>query len=62
MTISLAALDSNAGIVDNVDAILLQGPYRSTGAAVINLHGFTLLWIGISTAVGGILISRASVM
>ncbi len=45
-----------AGIADAVDPALLAGPYHDAAGALINQHGFNLLWIGLFTAVGGIFI------
>lgn len=47
-----------AGIADAVDPALLAGPYHDAAGALINQHGFNLLWIGLFTAVGGVLIWR----
>ncbi len=58
MTISLDAPDAVAGIADAVDPALLVGPYHEAAGGLINQHGFNLLWIGVFTAFGGILIWR----
>jgi len=60
MTISLDAPAAVAGIADAIDPALLAGPYHGAANALINQHGFNLLWIGLFTAIGGVLIWRSS--
>lgn len=61
MTISQDAAGAVAGIADAVDPTLLAGDYHEAVGALINQHGFNLLWIGAFTLVGGILIWRRSI-
>jgi CHASE2 domain-containing sensor protein len=61
MTVSLDTPDAVAGIADAVDSALLVGPYHEAVGAVINQHGFNLLWIGAFTLVGAFYIWRTSV-
>lgn len=61
MTISQDTANAVAGIADAVDPALLVATYPDAAGAVINQHGFNLLWIGAFTLVGGIFIWRASV-
>lgn len=61
LTITQSAPNSIAGIADAVDPSLLVGIYHPAVDAVINQHGFNLLWIGIFTIVGGIFIWRQNV-
>ncbi|MEP0324166.1 hypothetical protein [Bauldia litoralis] len=49
-----------AGIADAVDAALLTGPYHDAPGALINQHGWNLFWIGLFTAIGGVLVWRGS--
>ena len=56
MTISLDTPAAIAGIADAVDPAVLAGPYHEAAGALINQHGFNLLWIGLFTAVGGFFI------
>ena len=49
-----------AGIADAVDPGLLTGTYHEAVGAVINQHGFNLLWIGAFTVIGAIYIWRGS--
>lgn len=62
MTISQETAGAVAGIADAVDPALLAGEYHAAVGAVLNQHGFNLLWIGAFTVVGGIMIWRQSVM
>lgn len=61
MTISQDTPAAVAGIADAVDPALLAGPYHEAAGALINQHGFNLLWIGAFTAIGAFFIWRASV-
>lgn len=61
MTISQDAAGSVAGIADAVDPTLLAYEYHAAVGAVLNQHGFNLLWIGAFTVVGGVFIWRQSV-
>lgn len=61
MTISVDTPDAIAGIADAVDPALLVGPYHEAVEAVINQHGFNLLWIGTFTLAGAFYIWRNSV-
>ncbi len=61
MTIAQDTAGAVAGIADAVDPALLVGPYHEAAGAIINQHGFNLLWIGAFTVVGAIYIWRASV-
>mgnify|MGYP001796986349 CR=1 FL=1 len=61
MTISQDAAGSVAGIADAVDPALIAGEFHPAVGAVLNQHGFNLLWIGAFTFVGGVYIWRQSV-
>lgn len=61
MTISQDAAGSVAGIADAVDPALIAGEFHPAVGAVLNQHGFNLLWIGAFTVVGGVYIWRQSV-
>ncbi len=61
MTIALDTPAAVSGIADAVDPASLQMIYPDAVGAIINQHGFNLLWIGVTTFVGGIYIWRASV-
>lgn len=58
MTISSDTPAAVAGIADAVDPALVVGPYHEAAGALINQHGFNLLWIGLTTAVCAIFIWR----
>lgn len=40
-----------AAIADAVDPAVLAGPYHEAVGAVVNQHGFNLLWIGLTTTI-----------
>jgi len=61
MTISQDAAGAVAGIADAVDPALIAHDYHPAVGAVLNQHGFNLLWIGAFTVVGGVYIWRQSV-
>lgn len=61
MTISQGTAGAVAGIADAVDPTLLAGDYPAAVGAILNQHGFNLLWIGAFTVVGGVMIWRQSV-
>lgn len=61
MTISLDTPSAIAGIADAVDPSTLEMAYPDAAGAIINQHGFNLLWIGIVTFIGGLIIWRESV-
>ncbi len=58
LTITQVAPDSIAGISDAVDPAVFHETYHAATDALINQHGFNLLWIGIFTTIGGVLIWR----
>lgn len=61
MTISQDAAGAVAGIADAVAPGLIAGEFHPAVGAVLNQHGYNLLWIGAFTAVGGVLIWRHSI-
>lgn len=61
MTISQDTVGAVAGIADAVDPALLVGDYHAAFGAILNQHGFNLLWIGAFTVIGGVMIWRQSV-
>jgi len=60
MTITQDTAGSVAGIADAVDPALLAGDYHPAVGAVLNQHGFNLLWIGTYTLIAAIFIWRAN--
>lgn len=58
LTISQDAAGSVAGIADAVDPALIAGDFHPAVGALLNQHGFNLLWIGAFTVVGGVYIWR----
>jgi len=61
MTISGDTATAAAGTADAVDPATLAMDYPDAVDAIINQHGFNLLWAGIVTIIGGIFIWRKSV-
>lgn len=61
MTIGQETSAAVAGIADAVDPAMLANDYHAAVDALINQHGFNLLWIGAFTVVGGIFVWRGSV-
>lgn len=58
LTISGDTAAAAAGIADGVDPNLLKMDYPDAVGAIINQHGFNLLWGGVVTIIGGIFIWR----
>ncbi|MEM7058792.1 MAG: hypothetical protein AAF557_14470 [Pseudomonadota bacterium] len=61
MTMAQDAADAISAIADGVDPTLIANDYHPAVGAVLNQHGFNLLWIGTFTVVGGVFIWRRSV-
>lgn len=49
-----------AAVADAVDPSLLAGPYHEAAGALINQHGFNLLWIGLVTTIAAFFIWRGA--
>ncbi|MEM8669383.1 MAG: hypothetical protein AAGG48_17800 [Planctomycetota bacterium] len=60
MTISQDTPEAVAGIADAVDKTELAGEYHAAVGAVINQHGFNLLWIGAVTTACAFFVWRRS--
>ena len=60
MTISQETPQAVAGIADAVDAESLNVAYPDAAGAVINQHGFNLLWIGAVTTICAVFVWRRS--
>jgi hypothetical protein len=60
LTMSLETAGAVAGIADAVDPAVLVADYHGAVGAVINQHGFNLLWIGLFTVIGAVFIWRGS--
>ncbi|MEM8707749.1 MAG: hypothetical protein AAGE98_14895 [Actinomycetota bacterium] len=52
--------DAVAGIADDVDESLLVGPYPDAAGAIIDQHGWNLMWIGFVTMIAAYFIIRGS--
>lgn len=61
MTLAQETPKKISGIADAVDPATLEMVYPAAAAAIINQHGFNLLWIGLVTAVCAIFIWRRSI-
>ena len=61
LTISGDTATAAAGIADAVDPATLAMDYPDAVGAIINQHGFNLLWAGVVTIIGGIYIWRESI-
>ena len=62
IVISQDAAGAVAAIADAVEPTLVAGDYHPAVGAVLNQHGYNLLWIGAFTVVGGVMIWRQSVV
>jgi hypothetical protein len=60
MTMSQDTVGAIAGIADAVDRDMLAGSYHEAVGAVINQHGFKLLWIGLTTTICAAFIWRGN--
>lgn len=58
--VSSATPDAIAAVADAVDPEVLVGPYHEAAGALINQHGFNLLWIGAVTALAAVFIWRGN--
>lgn len=57
------AQDASGGfsaIADAVDPALLTSEYHAAVGGILNQHGWNLLWFGVATIIGGLLIWRGS--
>ncbi|MBX2865391.1 MAG: hypothetical protein KTR27_17710 [Leptolyngbyaceae cyanobacterium MAG.088] len=61
LTISGDTATAVSGIADGVDPALLAMDYPDAAGAIINQHGFNLLWVGVVTIIGGVFIWRKNV-
>ncbi|MEM6776120.1 MAG: hypothetical protein AAF670_00605 [Planctomycetota bacterium] len=60
MTISRDTSNAVAGIADTVNLDEVEMAYPAAAGAIINQHGFNLLWIGAVTAVCALFVWRRS--
>lgn len=51
-----------AAVADAVDPALLVGPFPDAAGALINQHGFNLLWIGLVTTIAAFFIWRGAAL
>ncbi|MEM1420920.1 MAG: hypothetical protein AAF661_06615 [Pseudomonadota bacterium] len=60
LTMAQPAPDAFAGIAAAVDPAALQADYHPAVSAILNQHGWNLLWAGAATCIGAIFIWRAN--
>lgn len=60
LTLSQDTAGAVQGIADAVDPATLEWDYPAAAGAIIQQHGFNLLWIGVFTTVGAVFIWRRS--
>ncbi|MEM9140241.1 MAG: hypothetical protein AAGB15_10475 [Pseudomonadota bacterium] len=58
IVLSSGAADGFSAIADAVDPALMAGDYHSAVGGILNQHGWNLLWFGIVTTIGGVLVWR----
>lgn len=58
MTIVQPAPSSIAGVADAVDPSVFHATYHAATDALINQHGFNLLWIGLTTCIAAVYVWR----
>ena len=49
-----------AAIADAIDAEALKAEYHAAVGGILNQHGWNLLWFGVATIIGGLLIWRGN--
>ncbi len=60
IVLSSDASSGFAAIADAVDAASLSAEYHEAVGGVLNQHGWNLLWFGLATIIGGVLVWRAN--
>jgi len=60
LTIAQETPEAVAGIADATDPALLADTYHAAVGAVVNQHGFNLLWIGLATTIGALFVWRGN--
>lgn len=60
MVLSSAAVDGFKAIADAVAPSELDADYHPAVGGILNQHAWNLLWFGVVTAIGGVLVWRAS--
>lgn len=60
ITIGSDATSGFQGIAAAVDPAALENDYHAAVAAILNQHGWNLLWVGVVTMVGAVLIWKGS--
>lgn len=60
IVLSSDASSGFAAIADAVDPAALAAEYHPAAGGILNQHGWNLLWFGIATIIGGVLIWRGN--
>ncbi len=60
MVLTSDASSGFAAIADAIDAEALKAEYHAAVGGILNQHGWNLLWFGVATIIGGLLIWRGS--
>lgn len=60
IVLSSEASSGFAAIADAVDPAALAAEYHPAAGGILNQHGWNLLWFGVATIVGGVLIWRGN--
>ncbi len=60
MTIAQDTPQAVQAIADGTDPVLLEIDYPDAAGAIINQHGFNLLWIGVVTTICAVFVWRGS--
>ncbi|MSU89403.1 hypothetical protein GE300_07210 [Rhodobacteraceae bacterium 2CG4] len=61
VVLSSDASSGFAAIADAVDPAALAAEYHPAAGGILNQHGWNLLWFGVATVIGGVLIWRGNV-
>lgn len=62
ITMARPAAAAVLGIADAADPAIIDAVYPAAAGAIINQHGFNLLWIGAFATIGGVFVWRGSAM
>ena len=60
VVLSSDASSGFAAIADAVDPAALAAEYHPAAGGILNQHGWNLLWFGVATIIGGVLIWRGN--
>lgn len=60
MVLTSDASSGFAAIADAIDAEALTAEYHAAVGGILNQHGWNLLWFGVATIIGGLLVWRGN--